>query len=161
MLSLEQSQFGTIKANVENVGYKEWLRTPSRSSSQTVCEWVDEGDSVRQDGKGKEGWMRQTSGRTRGHAPGRRRKIPAGIRGIRVIRRLVSSDRHSLDELASCQQAKKSWASRVGCLSVSMINGRSIGGMERKEIVKRQRQTWVDWRRRARLLSGKPGLEGI
>ena len=38
---------------------------------------------VRQDGKGKEGWMRQTSEHARGRAPGRRRKIPAGIRGIR------------------------------------------------------------------------------
>lgn len=55
-----------------------------------------------------------------------------------MIRRLVSTDKHSLDGLASCQKAKKVWASRVGCLLVRMINGRSIGGMERKEIVKRQ-----------------------
>ena len=32
----------------------------------------------------------------------------------RALRRLVSSNGHSLDGLASYQKAKKSWASRVG-----------------------------------------------
>lgn len=65
LLSLEQSKFGTfrtIKANVEKVEYKGSLWTPSRLSSQTICEWADncsgesEGDGMDAPDVGTHAW---------------------------------------------------------------------------------------------------------